>query len=211
MSAAIRIHVQSSTSEGAVLVTKHETFCRDAQLRGRFAKFIINHHKEWVKFANEVGHGVDPEELILVTGCDMTSEFSMLAFAKNERERQITLEVNTGAVQLGGANLGLRTLSAHSPLIFRNRGPYLSPGQETVDMQNSQCVFVRGYRLYRRAWLFKKVIEAGAGFHDIDSDEGDPHQPHAFLSAEDSNFTSETVTSEVRMHAFADSETDRTA
>lgn len=183
LSSSAEFEFESSQSEGAILVTKHSTYRSDAQLDGRFKKYIIRNFRSWEAFAIASGHDVAVEDLILVTGVDMTADFSMLAF----RECDDQLSVSFKGYAHGVASLGMSAWGSwvcEYP-VFENWGPQKTQ-PETSSSSSSraqegssespeykQCVFLRGYRVYRRARIFPSALKAGAGPHDLGS--GDKH------------------------------------
>ncbi|THH01753.1 hypothetical protein EW026_g997 [Hermanssonia centrifuga] len=145
--------VESQVREGAILLTKYDT-----------------HHKSWAQFANDSGHGIGPEDILLVTGRDMTADHTMLAFSQNDQRREMQLEVGISDIASASARWG--RLSCQFPVLFRNQGPLrrIEPTSQeiagTEEPERTQCVFLRAYRVYHRALFFRKVIQAGAGPHN---------------------------------------------
>ncbi len=162
--------VESQVREGAILLTKYDTVCENTQLLGRFRSFILKHHKSWAQFANDSGHGIGPEDILLVTGRDMTADHTMLAFSQNDQRREMQLEVGISDIASASARWG--RLSCQFPVLFRNQGPLrrIEPTSQeiagTEEPERTQCVFLRAYRVYHRALFFRKVIQAGAGPHN---------------------------------------------
>lgn len=160
---------ESSVSEDAILVTKYETQCQDAQLMKRFKDYILAHHRSWLRFARDKGHDVEGiEKLLLVTGHDSTADFSMLAFSHNNQRR--TVEFELGAANIASASASWGRWKYHFPRVHEHSGPRRdgSPAvDETGEVVQDQCVFVRALRIYRRAKFFSpKALQAAAGYHD---------------------------------------------
>ena len=65
-----------STKNVGVPTTKHKTFCYNAQSLDRFRKLILTNWKSWYTYAEVKGHDISAEDIILVTGCDPTSDSS---------------------------------------------------------------------------------------------------------------------------------------
>jgi hypothetical protein len=60
----------------------------------RFERYIINHHESWLEFASADDLEIGFEDLMLITGYDVTSEYAMAAFS-NARST-LRLEFQTG-------------------------------------------------------------------------------------------------------------------
>ncbi|KAK7691068.1 hypothetical protein QCA50_006171 [Cerrena zonata] len=86
VNAAVSYSFQTSTTEGATLLTRHKTHSSDAVERLRFQKYIRKHYKSWLRFANsQLEHGISAKDLFLVTGCDLTKDFSMFTYTQNQK------------------------------------------------------------------------------------------------------------------------------
>lgn len=176
VSGSIKFAFQASSTEGAILMTRLKTYRDNAERMGRFKKYILCNHKSWVQFANDEGHGIHTEDLLLVTGRDMTEDFSMIAFSHNERRFDVQFEA--GAPLLASASASVWGSWQSQLPVYENWGPQErepsldgsqspSPSVPTSSPQYNQCVFLRGYRIYRRAKLLPTVIRAAAGPHDL--------------------------------------------
>lgn len=178
VSAALKLSFESTSSDGAILVTKHKTFRDNAERIDHFKQYILRNYKAWSIFAGEQGHGIDVEDLILVTGRDMTEDFSMVAFSQNEG--RIEMQFEAGASKLGSASFSAWGSWLCELPVFENWGPQervphvpnesnadVGYGMESDTPKYQQCVFLRGYRIYRMARIFPRVLRAGAGPHDL--------------------------------------------
>ncbi|PSR94669.1 hypothetical protein PHLCEN_2v4401 [Hermanssonia centrifuga] len=178
--AKLEYSFESSVSEGALLATKYETRCVDAQQLGTFRKYILAHYKSWFQFANcpDHDHGIDVEDLLFVTGCDMTADFSMLAFKHNKEGQQVRFEL--GAASIASASASWGTWQCQSPLTYENWGPQTLEDDAGVPLDGQkydQCIFLRAFGVARRAWILPKVIKANAGPHDPGLGERRGDQP----------------------------------
>ncbi|THG99190.1 hypothetical protein EW026_g3110 [Hermanssonia centrifuga] len=187
VSAGANYSFESSVLEGAILVTKYDTKCSNAQRLGTFEKYICHYYKSWVRFANDQGHGIDVEDLLLVTGCDMTADYAMLAFTQNDRRREVRFEAGIQNIASTSASWG--KWQCQFPIVYDSWGPQdhvmenvVCEGNDNAgktQLKHNQCVFLRAFRVYRRAKLLPKVIKAGAGPHDLGS--GRRHDEHPFF------------------------------
>lgn len=165
LSGSVAISFESSSSEGAILLTKHDTICEDAQLMKRFKDYILKHHRSWLQFARDKGHDVeDTEQLLLVTGHDSTADFSMLAFAQNNQRRKVEFELSVPNVASASASWG--RWKYQFPRVHEHHGPYRPASLPRLSVQEvvrDQCIFVRAFRVYRRWKLLPSRIKAAAG------------------------------------------------
>ena len=150
---------------------------------------MLQHHRTWVDHANKLGHMVELHDVLFVTGYDMTLDFSMLAFSSNSR--QIGIEFSAGVPAVGSASAAAWGTWRTSMSVHHNCGPqhqhpqadrhFLTDNDDfmAAHPEYNQCVFLRGYRIQKRALLIPKVIKAAAGPSDLGSghrfDEAGPH------------------------------------
>ena len=167
---------------GAALVTRHQTFPEDTGLETAFETYTKRHYKSWVEFARRKGYGNDIHP-VLVSGIDMTRDFSMVVYSK---EDDALTSNNTVAIPMFACIFPpfLGTWRSGCP-IDTNEGPQESGpssltravdalysrlrGAETAANKSNQCVFIRYYTMRSRKWMpmLPKVIRAGAGPHDL--------------------------------------------
>ncbi|CAL1716217.1 unnamed protein product [Somion occarium] len=164
--AAVFYSFQTTTTEGAALLTRHKTHRSDAEQLGRFQKYIRKHYKSWLRFANsQLEYAITVDDLLLVTGCDMTKDYSMLAFTENQQLIGFDFRLRAGSAMSVGASTWA-SWECQFPT-FQNWGPQpmnnLDKAISWLDTpKRTQCVFVRGYRIRERAKVIPTVIEAGA-------------------------------------------------
>ena len=121
------ISFQLTGGQGAALLTKHPTYREDARLERNFEEYTKENYDYWVAFARERGH---PNiELILVTGVDMTRDFSMISYSNDGDELMTEFKISApGVAPLGdmaqtGSGLHKLWPPATSPsLRHTNRG-----------------------------------------------------------------------------------------
>ncbi|KAF8528479.1 hypothetical protein BU17DRAFT_38248 [Hysterangium stoloniferum] len=194
------IRFESSASKGAILVTNQKTFRADAiRLRG-FARYAVKHVDSWLSFAIQDDRDVKLEDMILVTGYDMTSEYAMAAF--HDTESTVALEFQAG-LTASSASASVWGLWRSSNSVHHNCGPQarIPPSQMTHAQSlvigeplegpqsrdlfdnfppngYNQCVFIRGFRVKKRIGI-PRVLKAAAGPHDLGSgDPPDEISPH---------------------------------
>ena len=170
--------------QGAALVTKYRTYREDVELEFAFEQYTKRHYDSWVTFARHAQHGNDVKP-VLVTGVDMTRDFAMMAYLNNRTH--LSSEFTVSAPLIGSANASVWGTWNTQGLVHTNCGPQLCspPSPDTQDPASdvdqvsvtpneyNQCVFIRYYTMRRRAFLFPKVIKAGAGPHDCGPGKND--------------------------------------
>ena len=92
---------------------------QDAVEKRHYAQYILTHHDSWFSFAKKNGRNIDVSDLILVTGCDKTSDWACAAFSKTSKSASASLQVG-GFVQ-GGLRVWGRW--EHEGSVFSNEGP----------------------------------------------------------------------------------------
>ncbi|THH29923.1 hypothetical protein EUX98_g4273 [Antrodiella citrinella] len=176
---------ESTTKEGAVLMTKSPTTRNDAQRIQFFRDYILENLRSWVAFANgpTQGHGVAAEEIILVTGCDLTHDFAMIAFS--QAGGHLAMGFDAGAANV--ASLGVSAWGhwrCDFP-VFENWGP-----QDTAidaDSSENSADSASGQDSY------KQFVKAGAGPHDLGPGDRDNVDDTSLSFASDSEESSEAV------------------
>jgi hypothetical protein len=162
-------------------MTKYQTYREDLQLDRSLQHSFAKHYRSWLAFAHEQGHNVELADLVLVTGVDLTKDFSMLAFASAGGEFDVGF--NVGASQVASASASAwgswRTVTS----VHKNWGPQevvpprvrsaiaaADPQRAAPSNEFCQCVFVRGFRMRERRLLWPKVIKAAGDPQDLDDD-----------------------------------------
>jgi hypothetical protein len=180
-----------------------------------------SNYRSWVRFGQDNYHSVDYDNLVIVTGVDLTSSCSMLAYAKNSTEMNASFSLD--AAVLGSASLSAWKDRIHPERSWLSSGsddylaslalPASSPAVTPVESGVSrprQCVFLRGWRSrLRRA---PTRLEGGAGPNNPKLPPG-PEGPDTFYVPDEgvSAPADEASTDEeVDIVALSDSPTVRT-
>jgi hypothetical protein len=184
----VTLSFNARSEAGALLMTKHQTFSEDMKLHRTFKRQFLKHYRAWVAFAQDQGHDVELEDLILVTGLDVTKDFAMLAFANDSGDFDINFQV--GASQYATGSVGAWGSWRVANSAHENWGPQetappgtiraasalrtiTSAGESSNAIPNDeyrQCVFIRGYRIRRRFGVWPQVQNAAADPQDLDFD-----------------------------------------
>lgn len=178
VSAGGKLSFESTTNEGAILITRYPTIRRYAQLLGSFKLYMKRHYRSWLQFANDKSHDLRVEDLRLVTGTDLTHDFSLLAFSHQHSNLNVAFEAN--ALGASAAVAGWGSWKSDLP-VYQNWGPQnvtmpllKSDEQSTGLTENpdyTQCVFFRACSIQNRPIpVLPKAIKAAAGPDDIDGE-----------------------------------------
>ncbi|KAI0052243.1 ras GEF [Auriscalpium vulgare] len=180
---------QLDMQRGAILVLPHPAERADATIRGRYKKYIWENFDRWFAYTQLLGLDLRLEDIIAVTGRDMTTAWSMAAFTSENGHAAARLTVNVDSVGSLGASAGMEWTNVQNAVF--NWGPTTytptslpsqfieGPGPSTADSLSQghtdpawlsvitnagvdQCIFVRGYHIKRRLRGVVKTIEAFA-------------------------------------------------
>ncbi|KAI9438727.1 hypothetical protein H4582DRAFT_194462 [Lactarius indigo] len=120
-----------------------------------FETYIHKHCDSWLEFAGINELEVRLEDIIFVTGCDLTSSWAMAAFV-NSWDPEIKLSVQTSQTGSAGFQWNL-TNQPHN-------------NESTQNVVKSHCVFIRGFRA-KRILVFK-TLKAAAELRPNNPDNG---------------------------------------
>lgn len=115
---------ECSHQQGAVLILGDVAYRQDALDKRRFAEYIVRRHRSWLAFANKLGRDLSLTDLILVTGCDRTSEWACAAWSEKTKSARLSFIAGIPGVAQGNLSLWGRWESSHS--LDKNVGPYRS-------------------------------------------------------------------------------------
>lgn len=180
---------------GAVLVMGDVAYRQDAVDLGRFYEHIVGNHCSWLAFANErLGRGLSLTDLILVTGCDRTSDWACGAWSDSSHSESVSFVIEQPSLLRDRAGTWGRWKGSDS--FDRNSGPQRLGSQFAISVtsrslpsdatpdrppglqvsshvlpqdpppNSNQCVFVRGFRIGdRNTWFTRKTnTSMGDGF-----------------------------------------------
>ena len=161
---------------GASLITGSDTYRKDASSEyGVFMGYTKRHYRSWVEFSRSSGD-VQP---ILVDGFDLTKDYTMVAYSNEDTyDCKLAFDIPIVAPVSGSIRGTWRTnKTPHTksgpqerlPPHERATGPSSQPAEESATNEFNQCVFIRYYTMRWKNWVFREVIRAGAGPHDLGS------------------------------------------
>ncbi|KAN0136669.1 hypothetical protein V8E53_005439 [Lactarius tabidus] len=133
--------------EGAFLSLPFDGVKKDVIRTRGFEAYIRQHCDSWLEFAIANDHDVRLEDIILVTGCDLTSSWAMAAFV-NPSNPEISLGVRVSEAGIASFQWAATNQPHHN-----------EPSQNVL---KSHCVFLRGFRAKRILPFFKTSLKAAA-------------------------------------------------
>jgi hypothetical protein len=124
---------------------------QDAVNKKPFYDYIIKHHRSWLDFAHASGRDVSQSDLILVDGCDRTSEWACAAWS-GKGPVKFSFVVGAPGVANESAGLWGRWISPQS--LDKNVGPRpLVPGVEGTVLQ-----LTLSGAILMMSWLLRKRL-----------------------------------------------------
>ena len=168
-------------NHGAALRTRYKTYIEDARYKSTFESYVKRHYESWVTFARDKEYGDDVQP-VLVSGFDMTRDYAMLAYSNRGLSLEASVEINALVFTSTSASVAVTRHTECSPHFKCGPEPWgLSIDQQAIDFPQgsrsadpratpnefNQCVFIRYYTARLRKWLPPKVLQAGAGPHDL--------------------------------------------
>ncbi|KAH8107367.1 hypothetical protein DFH11DRAFT_1517667 [Phellopilus nigrolimitatus] len=186
--AGANISLACSRKQGAALLIKNHAYRFDARSLRAFAQCMKDNYSTWRAFAKDVhNRDVALHDIVLVTGCDLTAEWAMATFNESERGASVSFEVGQAPFGSGDFKLwGEWTSNVHVPhrcgpiptLPPASRESLLitggSPSSGQAKDNYNQCIFIRGYRIYRRFWRVPKKIKGAAEPKDLEKEPPPP-------------------------------------
>jgi hypothetical protein len=153
----------------------------------------VKHIDSWFVFARNLGLGIEEmEEIILVTGRDLTRSWVNVAFLGNEvdaQPAQVSFGVN---VEGPGTAINYQFTPGNTRGAVLRHGPegpvslcaisIINESEETLErlcahqnLPENQSVFIRGFRVARSFWILPRRLKAAAGpSTDLGGNDCDP-------------------------------------
>ncbi|TFK48150.1 hypothetical protein OE88DRAFT_1737855 [Heliocybe sulcata] len=181
-SGSARVSFGCTKESGAALVLPEDTVRQDAHFGRWFREYALKHYPSWLAFANNtLGFDIDVSDLILVTGRDLTTQWAMAAFAKSEFRGTLAAGVSVPGMLTAEFEVRSGWRADLTGGVQHRCGPQpsrLPVPQCTTDVQNessqvkqNQCIFLRGYRVKERRFLNPKVIKAASEPSDLGKED----------------------------------------
>jgi len=157
----------------------------DTVLLDLFRRWIVKHIESWVAFTEDLGFGVDMEDIVLVTGFHRTKSWSNIALAGVETDTRLSLGVEvTGAL---GANINWRASNVSTHGAVQNEGPSGevrgTPSQPQAENDSAYwdaltCV-LRAYPITNAYFSEDIVSSVCTGYCRGSEEQQNPNQVHA--------------------------------
>ncbi|KAH8103697.1 hypothetical protein DFH11DRAFT_1734619 [Phellopilus nigrolimitatus] len=141
MEPGAKVKLVCESRQGAALITKNFIKCEDAVRMKAMEDYIRKNCNSWHEFAISEGRDIQPRDLILVTGCDLTADWAIATFSEQFSGVEVSFEVG---------------------------GPVASAGVSLWGKWSS-TVEIPGYRIARRLFWLKK-LSAAAEPKDFDGE-----------------------------------------
>jgi hypothetical protein len=186
-STSASLDLQTVREHGAVLKTHDRTHILNAPSTDVFKEYMHKNYRSWVRFGQDNYHSVDYDNLVIVTGVDLTSSCNMLAYQKNFTDMSASFSLDAAA--FGSASLstwkhcrqpeGSWTSSGSDAYLAGLSLPATDPSMTAIGSTSPlprQCIFLRGWRSRSRRRAPER-IQAGAGPDDVAWSPPDPSEP----------------------------------
>ncbi|EKM58848.1 uncharacterized protein PHACADRAFT_248945 [Phanerochaete carnosa HHB-10118-sp] len=158
--------------QGALLHLKSEAYTERLYQNRRIEAYMIHEHERWCSYVKDgVGHRVEPEDIVLISGWVKTpADWATAAFSNTSKTYEMSLAGQIG--QIVGAKLsGSRTRTQSGPKAHR-RGTKYSKGAGRNSTKD-QSVFVKRYKIKKMLGILRVLI-AGAGGGSLPPGDRDP-------------------------------------
>ena len=144
-----RFTFELSGDRGAALVTTHDTRRKDCVDGSVLDKHISNNYQSWTRFAHDTAQLPRDAQLILVSGFDVTRDFSMVSYL--HRPRRYPFPIGIPARR----QMFFSTWSHFRGGWSYTRQPYFNGG---TSHRFNQCVFIRYFTMRHRSF-FSQVAQ----------------------------------------------------
>jgi hypothetical protein len=160
-----------------------------------FKWHMLKYYREWYNFASAIcERDIKLHDLILVTGYDLTRQWTTVTYFRSNREVSAALKAEVDPV--AKVKFSLSTgWSTTQPMNTRQGPPQASQQQSRQDndetqndsetLANNQCIFLRGLYVKERLRVIPQVIKAAAGYHNPGKYGPDEEEVEGVLGNED--------------------------
>jgi hypothetical protein len=104
-----------------LLILGDPAYREDAVEQIRYCKYVIEHHRSWLEFAIQLGYDLSLSDLILVYGCDKTSQWACAAWSEQTQSVSLSFVAGVPGIAEGGARVWGEWISQQS--LDQNVGP----------------------------------------------------------------------------------------
>jgi len=172
-----KVAFSCTTKEGAVLCLPIQAKGENTVLSAEFGKWIIKHINCWFAWARHGGLRIERmEDIILVTGIHRTRSWTNVAFPGGQEGAQTSLGAKVDHRD-GVVSINWQYSHEH------NRGAVLlNCGPNGEDLPEDQCIFIRGFRVFRKLKILPRQVKAAAGpSPDPKEDDEEPDEEYVLI------------------------------
>ena len=187
-----KLSFSNSRSNGAILVAPDVIYSHEALSKQTYKRYLYQCIDSWYALTRRLGLSLRMEDIILVTGCDLTKSWANAIIFEHSVEGGLDLEVTFAPA--GGAKVttDIRWTTTQSALVntgpinagMRQRLAYLQDNDisttvlqdpdssmEALNTKNDQCLFIRGFQAKRRRFLISRILGARGSTRGIYEDD----------------------------------------
>ncbi|KAH9066183.1 hypothetical protein EDB87DRAFT_1573806 [Lactarius vividus] len=169
LNGSAEVSFSCTKKQGAVLTLLVTALREDTLTKDHFREWIIMHIDSWFAFTQKLRLGIGMGDIILVTGYHRTGSWSNITFNEIQADAQFSLGVEVAGAF--GASVNWRASS------LRIQGAVPNHGPSGENLPESQCIFIRGFRI-KRTFLGKMPrIRAAAEPKPDPRDPGSDPEP----------------------------------
>lgn len=197
---SLTLSFECDMAEGALLLLKTPASRVRLEATERFRAYMKDNFSSWEQFAKLTGREVPPSDIIFVTGYDKTAAWALAAFT--ERSRKTIIAFGGGYLPIATGGLSISGAWSSVAGVQRREGPeaFLRqiPANNTVisELPQSQCVFLRSFKMRKRKWIAPEVMEGAAKPRDEPTSKDDNDDGGALSEAVSDEDGSSTYTVE---------------
>ncbi|KAI0046117.1 hypothetical protein FA95DRAFT_1596453 [Auriscalpium vulgare] len=200
------VSFQTNKRGGAVLTLPYSAKRADGRLAQAYEGLIRDNYDSWFAHVKEMGFGVSPGGLILVTGCDVARAWGAAVTTNDKGMASRVVQFSPPYQDLLGVSARVEWVNEQH--VMSNSGPAdenlpklmqteLEEGdpqwlKDLMSSGDNECVFVRGYRMKRRGDLSYEMPTAFAEYKET-TDQGDDEGTTGGLSQDDGELELEGI------------------
>ncbi|GJE89772.1 hypothetical protein PsYK624_058790 [Phanerochaete sordida] len=126
-----------------------------------FRAYMHAHHDAWHAFAAALGHTLDADDIVLVSGWLKTSSWALAACTRAGRAHEFAVQAQLADLAGVEFHVEVKEDGAHS--VEQRCGPVREASQSgDGEPPHDQCLFLRYYKMKRRKFFGKRLVAAGS-------------------------------------------------
>ncbi|EJD03592.1 uncharacterized protein FOMMEDRAFT_83093 [Fomitiporia mediterranea MF3/22] len=178
--AGARVNFLVSNQQAAALRIKHSAERVNASRLGLYRSYMLKHYKSWWRFIRDLGFDFELEDIILVTGHELTANWATATLIESATHGGFRIQAGDAVALSASTSISGASESAIHVPIRVGPSPYNPPLQhlrnhngdinrDDIEPFKDQCIFLRGFRVKERLFMFTKM-RAAAEPEDMDMD-----------------------------------------